>query len=96
MQCGRFHDIGEFDGEKRSCRTRLQRHNARRRRKGAGNVQQKPGRKKRKAKSAQNNDSEEDDELQLQVLLLEHCQREQLLRLLDKFDVCLQSEKLSV
>lgn len=24
QQCGRFHDIGEFDGDKRSCRARLQ------------------------------------------------------------------------
>ena len=31
QQCGRFHNIGEFDGDKRSCRARLQRHNARRR-----------------------------------------------------------------
>lgn len=34
QQCGRFHDLGEFDGDKRSCRARLQRHNARRRKKG--------------------------------------------------------------
>lgn len=34
QQCGRFHNIGEFDGDKRSCRARLQRHNARRRKKG--------------------------------------------------------------
>lgn len=31
QQCGRFHNIGELDGDKRSCRARLQRHNARRR-----------------------------------------------------------------
>ena len=34
QQCGRFHNISEFDGDKRSCRARLQRHNARRRKKG--------------------------------------------------------------
>ena len=32
QQCGKFHDIGEFDGEKRSCRARLDKHNTRRRR----------------------------------------------------------------
>ncbi|GMH41574.1 hypothetical protein BSKO_09484 [Bryopsis sp. KO-2023] len=31
QQCGRFHDLSEFDGNKRSCRSRLMRHNARRR-----------------------------------------------------------------
>ena len=31
QQCGRFHDLAAFDGDKRSCRARLQRHNARRR-----------------------------------------------------------------
>lgn len=31
QQCGRFHNLTEFDGAKRSCRARLQRHNARRR-----------------------------------------------------------------
>lgn len=31
QQCGRFHDVGDFDAAKRSCRARLQRHNARRR-----------------------------------------------------------------
>ena len=35
QQCGRFHNIGEFDGDKRSCRARLQRHNARRRKAGS-------------------------------------------------------------
>ena len=33
QQCGRFHPLDEFDGAKRSCRARLLRHNARRRRK---------------------------------------------------------------
>lgn len=32
QQCGRFQTIEEFDGEKRSCRERLDKHNARRRR----------------------------------------------------------------
>lgn len=32
QQCGKFHDVSEFDGDKRSCRARLDRHNARRRR----------------------------------------------------------------
>lgn len=31
QQCGRFHQLTEFDSNKRSCRERLQRHNARRR-----------------------------------------------------------------
>lgn len=35
QQCSRFHAIGEFEGDKRSCRAQLQRHNARRRRKAA-------------------------------------------------------------
>lgn len=35
QQCGRFHDLTSFDGDKRSCRARLQRHNARRRKKAA-------------------------------------------------------------
>lgn len=33
QQCGRFQPLGLFDGSKRSCRHRLARHNARRRRK---------------------------------------------------------------
>lgn len=33
QQCARFHAIHEFDDTKRSCRTRLSQHNARRRRK---------------------------------------------------------------
>lgn len=35
QQCSRFHAITEFEGDKRSCRAQLQRHNARRRRKAA-------------------------------------------------------------
>ncbi|KAL0028831.1 hypothetical protein WJX79_010810 [Trebouxia sp. C0005] len=31
QQCGRFHPLGEFDGEKKSCRWKLQEHNNRRR-----------------------------------------------------------------
>ncbi|KAL4423948.1 hypothetical protein ABPG75_001249 [Micractinium tetrahymenae] len=31
QQCGRFHDIGEFEGAKRSCKRKLKRHNERRR-----------------------------------------------------------------
>ena len=31
QQCGRFQPLEDFDGKKRSCRERLQRHNARRR-----------------------------------------------------------------
>ena len=41
QQCGRFHHLVEFDGEKRSCRARLQRHNARRRKK-EGDAPAKP------------------------------------------------------
>jgi hypothetical protein len=32
QQCGKFQAVEEFDGDKRSCRERLERHNARRRR----------------------------------------------------------------
>ena len=32
QQCGKFHAIDKFDGSKRSCRARLSKHNARRRR----------------------------------------------------------------
>jgi hypothetical protein len=32
QQCGRFQLLSEFDGDKRSCRARLDKHNARRRR----------------------------------------------------------------
>jgi ankyrin repeat protein len=39
QQCGRFHDLASFDGDKRSCRARLQRHNARRRKKGESQQQ---------------------------------------------------------
>ncbi|KXZ54643.1 hypothetical protein GPECTOR_4g709 [Gonium pectorale] len=31
QQCGRFHELAEFDGNKRSCRSRLASHNVRRR-----------------------------------------------------------------
>ncbi|EFN55889.1 hypothetical protein CHLNCDRAFT_17960, partial [Chlorella variabilis] len=31
QQCGRFHLLREFDGDKRNCRARLQQHNSRRR-----------------------------------------------------------------
>ncbi|PRW20813.1 Receptor of activated kinase C component of 40S small ribosomal subunit isoform A [Chlorella sorokiniana] len=31
QQCGRFHLLKEFDGDKRNCRARLQQHNSRRR-----------------------------------------------------------------
>ena len=47
QQCGRFHDMSEFDGDKRSCRARLERHNARRRKKAdpaaaAGSAAKRP------------------------------------------------------
>ena len=32
QQCGKFHPLSEFQGDKRSCKSRLDRHNARRRR----------------------------------------------------------------
>ncbi|KAK4285930.1 hypothetical protein QN277_002555 [Acacia crassicarpa] len=35
QQCSRFHDIGEFDEAKRSCRRRLAEHNERRRKSNA-------------------------------------------------------------
>jgi len=31
QQCGRFHDISEFEGQRKSCRRKLKRHNERRR-----------------------------------------------------------------
>lgn len=31
QQCGRFHEIGEFEGTRKSCRRKLERHNQRRR-----------------------------------------------------------------
>jgi hypothetical protein len=31
QQCGRFHDLSAFDGNRKSCREQLQKHNARRR-----------------------------------------------------------------
>eukprot|EP00884_Botryococcus_braunii_P019534 jgi/Botrbrau1/6264/Bobra.0129s0014.3 len=40
--CGRFHNIEAFDGDKRSCRTRLQRHNARRRKQKPDSTSQGP------------------------------------------------------
>lgn len=33
-QCGRFQPVGEFDGQKKSCRAQLEKHNARRRKTG--------------------------------------------------------------
>ena len=62
VQCGRFHDLTEFDGEKRSCRTRLQRHNARRRKRGGGQ-EQKPGWKKGKARSHRRGEDSDMDEV---------------------------------
>ncbi|KAF6254109.1 hypothetical protein COO60DRAFT_1703503 [Scenedesmus sp. NREL 46B-D3] len=35
QQCGRFHDLSAFDGNRKSCREQLQKHNARRRRRAA-------------------------------------------------------------
>lgn len=35
QQCGRFHDLVAFDGEKRNCRFRLEKHNSRRRKMAA-------------------------------------------------------------
>ncbi|WIA40659.1 hypothetical protein OEZ86_004365 [Tetradesmus obliquus] len=35
QQCGRFHDLAAFDGNRKSCREQLQKHNARRRRRAA-------------------------------------------------------------
>ena len=37
QQCGRFEPLEEFDGDKRSCRSRLERHNRRRRKKSKQN-----------------------------------------------------------
>ncbi|MEW5299088.1 MAG: hypothetical protein WDW36_002137 [Sanguina aurantia] len=44
QQCGRFHPVEQFDGYKRSCRDRLQRHNAKRRKKAEEMQQQHMGR----------------------------------------------------
>lgn len=38
QQCGKFHDLDAFDGDKRNCRARLAQHNSRRRKAGAGAV----------------------------------------------------------
>ena len=38
QQCGRFHLLSEFDGNKRSCRVRLTKHNQRRRKKSGGTL----------------------------------------------------------
>lgn len=35
QQCSRFHAVSEFEGDRRSCRTQLERHNARRRKQRA-------------------------------------------------------------
>ena len=32
QQCGRFHDLSTFDGNRKSCREQLSKHNERRRR----------------------------------------------------------------
>lgn len=42
QQCGRFHVLSEFDGVKRSCRARLERHNARRRKKSETHSRRSP------------------------------------------------------
>eukprot|EP00803_Ostreobium_quekettii_P011684 evm.model.scf_3221.1 EVM.evm.TU.scf_3221.1 scf_3221:9343-14256(+) len=36
QQCGRFHDLSHFDGDKRNCRERLNQHNRRRRKSKRG------------------------------------------------------------
>ena len=56
QQCGRFHNLIEFDGDKRSCRARLQRHNARRRKKGESelvNATKKPSTNRQHKEQAQ-------------------------------------------
>lgn len=36
QQCGRFHDLAAFDGNRKSCRDQLTKHNQRRRRRTNG------------------------------------------------------------
>lgn len=38
QQCGRFHELNAFDGNKRNCRARLAQHNSRRRKAGSSGV----------------------------------------------------------
>ncbi|PNH12158.1 Squamosa promoter-binding-like protein 3, partial [Tetrabaena socialis] len=52
QQCGRFHELTEFDGNKRSCRARLQQHNARRRKRDPLDTSRKDAGAARKAKAA--------------------------------------------
>ena len=47
QQCGRFHPLDAFDGDKRSCRARLERHNARRRKKVDAPDERGPAKKAR-------------------------------------------------
>ncbi|KIZ00802.1 Putative squamosa promoter-binding-like protein19 [Monoraphidium neglectum] len=70
QQCGRFHSVDEFDGAKRSCRNRLLKHNARRRKRdpvtgtplgpAANGAAGGSGARKRRAGSSEG-DSEEDE-----------------------------------
>ncbi|GIL66303.1 hypothetical protein Vafri_19898 [Volvox africanus] len=41
QQCGRFHDLTAFDGNRKSCRDQLSKHNARRRRRAQDNAKGK-------------------------------------------------------
>ncbi|KAI8468734.1 MAG: SBP domain-containing protein, partial [Monoraphidium minutum] len=60
QQCGRFHDVSAFDDEKRSCRERLSRHNAlRRRNDGRGAAGRRRSAKRRGAAASDDGDEEE-------------------------------------
>lgn len=56
QQCGRFHDLVAFDGEKRNCRFRLEKHNSRRRKMAAEFMEtgEKDDNKQRKSKRMTN------------------------------------------
>eukprot|EP00198_Chlamydomonas_reinhardtii_P010649 XP_001699986.1 squamosa promoter binding protein [Chlamydomonas reinhardtii] len=64
QQCGRFHELSEFDGTKRSCRARLLLHNARRRKRDPVDASTKEPRSQRKAKATHpRSDDSNDNEL---------------------------------
>eukprot|EP00887_Chlorella_sp_A99_P007360 scaffold2.g7360.t1 len=62
QQCGRFHDIVEFEGTRKSCRNKLKRHNERRR-------SAAPAKKKKAARrTAADTDTEEEDEEDIEMV----------------------------
>ncbi|KAG2454570.1 hypothetical protein HYH02_000415 [Chlamydomonas schloesseri] len=64
QQCGRFHELSEFDGTKRSCRARLLLHNARRRKRDpvdASNTKEPRSQRKAKATHPRSDDSNDNE-----------------------------------